>query len=467
MFSVEDALKEAGELTEIEYEQRRESLADLIGVRVSALDKLVRKIRANRAPETTLFTELEPWPDTVRGNDLLGALCAHLNDYLSLPRGADVAIALWVLHSWVLDAAGISPILMFTSPDRRCGKTTALLVLQGLVHRPLPTSNITAAALFRVTEKYQPTLLVDEADTFLKGKHASDELRGILNSGHNRGAAFVVRTVGENFEPKKFATWAPKAIALIGKPHPTIVDRSIAIEMTRKRASDRLLLLRADQIATLFLTTARQCAAWALENLEIVRETDPDLIPDYLNDRAADNWRPLLAIADVCGWQEQALIAIRYLSADETESETYSTMLLADIQMLFERQGIDRLSSADIVEALADVEERPWPEWRHGKPMTQRQLAKLLAPFKIKPKLIKFGKSPARGYELSAFTDTFERYLPGVSSVTPLPLNDGNGFSDIRSVTRETTVTDEKTLKASEGEGCNAVTDGMPPTRAG
>jgi len=59
--------------------------------------------------------------------------------------------------------------------------------------------------------------LIDEGETFLRD---SDELRGILNSGHQRANAFVVRTVGDTHEPRSFRTWSTKSIALIGRLAP-------------------------------------------------------------------------------------------------------------------------------------------------------------------------------------------------------------------------------------------------------
>jgi putative DNA primase/helicase len=100
--------------------------------------------------------------------------------------------------AWVVEAFDISPLLSITSPTKRCGKSTLLDIVALLAPRAVPASNITAASLFRIVEKFSPTLLVDEADTFLGD---NDELRGIINSGHRRSSAFVVRTVGDDHEP--------------------------------------------------------------------------------------------------------------------------------------------------------------------------------------------------------------------------------------------------------------------------
>ena len=95
-------------------------------------------------------------------------------------------------------------------------------------------SNVAVAAVFRCIDKYRPTLLVDEADTFL-GKQ--DEFRGVLNGGHHRQGR-VLRVVGEDHEPRAFATFSAVAIAMIGKLPDTLSDRSIEIRMRRKRACE-------------------------------------------------------------------------------------------------------------------------------------------------------------------------------------------------------------------------------------
>lgn len=93
------------------------------------------------------------------------------------------AAALWCAWAHAIDRFSVAPILAIQSPAKRCGKTTLLRIAASLVPRPLVASNVTPAALFRIVEEHRPTLLVDEADTFVAG---SDELRGLLNSGHTR-----------------------------------------------------------------------------------------------------------------------------------------------------------------------------------------------------------------------------------------------------------------------------------------
>jgi hypothetical protein len=181
------------------------------------------------------------------------------------------------------------------APEKRCGKTTLLDVVGLLVPRPLSTANITVAATFRTIEAARPTLLIDEADTFLG---TNEELRGILNSGHRAGGR-VIRTVGEDFEAKVFSTHCPAAIAQIGKLPDTLADRSIHISMKRRAPGEtvsRFLLGRTPELSE----AAMKAARWIADNAEAIRDCDPD-IPESIFNRAADNWAPLFAIAEVAG----------------------------------------------------------------------------------------------------------------------------------------------------------------------
>src|SRR5262245_61033718 len=214
-------------LSAFEYERLREAEARKLKVRPATLDKEVAKARAIEtaaAPEVDDFlVDREPWPEPVDLADLLDRVTETFKSHMVLPAGAAEALALWVMHAHAHDCSMISPVLGITSPTPECGKTTLLSMLGALVPRALPASNITAAALFRAVEKWQPTLLIDEADTFLR---SSDEMRGILNSGHQRVNAYVIRTTGDDHEPKRFRTWVPKAIALIGKLPATLTSRA-------------------------------------------------------------------------------------------------------------------------------------------------------------------------------------------------------------------------------------------------
>ena len=144
-------------------------------------------------------------------------------------------------------------------------------------------------AVFRYIEDERPTSLIDEADTFIKN---NEEVRGVLNSGHTKTAAYVIRTIevrGEH-KAKRFSMWAPKAIATIRSLADTLEDRSIIVTMQRKKTSETVERLRRSDNDD-FAMLRRQALRWCEDNLKTLSTADP-AVPDTLNDRAADNWRP-------------------------------------------------------------------------------------------------------------------------------------------------------------------------------
>jgi hypothetical protein len=235
-------------LPPLAYEREREGAAKALGVRTSVLDKLVKAERGSESDnagqgQALILPSPEPWSYPVAGVALLNELTAGISKYVVMETGAAEAVALWVIHAHLIDAFPISPRLAVTSPEKGCGKTTSLDMIARLVPRPLTTANTTAAAIFRTIEALKPTLLIDEADTFLT---ENDEMRGVLNSGHRRSGAFVLRLVGDDHEPRAFSTWAPTVIAMIGRLPDTLEDRSIPVRLRRKLPNETVAPLRAD-----------------------------------------------------------------------------------------------------------------------------------------------------------------------------------------------------------------------------
>ena len=353
----------------------------------------------------------EPSSEPVDGVRLLDELAATFRRHVALPEGAAEAQALWIVHSYALDAAFASPLLALTSPEKRCGKTTNLEVLAALASCPLPASNITPAALFRAIEKFHPTLLVDEADTFLA---TNDELRGVLNSGHTRTTAQVIRTVGEDHEPRIFSTWCPKVIALIGRLPGTLEDRAIVVSLRRRTAGEAVERLRRDRLNDRLAALRSRIARWVADHRADLQQAESE-VPEALHDRAQDNWRPLLAIADLAGgdWPQRARQSALALGAGSArDDDSARTLLLADIRDLFTEQDARFLPSEEIVHALIGLEERPWADWGKGKPLTKNHLARLLRPFGVRPNVQRDGAGTARGYAADDFEDAFARYLP-------------------------------------------------------
>ena len=390
-----------------------------MGYRAAILDRLVGAARGDgdggspKQGRALTLPAPDPWPEPVDGAALLDRLAASYARHVFLPPGAADAMAPWAIHTHCFALFRHSPRLAFTSPEKRCGKTTALDTTALVCCKPLPTANVTAAAVFRTIEAAGPTLLIDEADTFLRD---NEDLRGILNAGHKRGGQ-VIRCVGDDAEPRAFAVFGPAAIAAIGRLPGTINGpRDRGADEARPRA-ERPEPLRAAAEAE-GAELARRCARWVADNTDRLRDTDPAL-PVSLFNRAADNWRPLFVIARAAGggWPERLAKAAAALAPDDTDAEGRGVRLLADIKAIFDkreadRQEVDKLASADLCNVLAADATGQWADYKHGKPIGQAQLASVLKPFGIIPGTVRIGKATPKGYERTAFAEAWSRYLP-------------------------------------------------------
>ena len=333
-------------------------------------------------------------------------------------------------------------------------------VVEGLVNKPLLASNISPSAFFRSIEKYQPCIIVDEADTFIKN---NDELRGIINSGHTRRSAFVIRTNTETLEPERFSTWGPKIISMIGDLPDTNKDRSIVIRMKRKAPGEKTGKVNLD-FNDQHLILRRKSARWAQDHFKSLAGSEPDT-PNVGNDRATDNWTPLIAIADIVGGDWPTLARKAMLNLEKaSDGETAREQLLKDIKEIFKEEG-DRISSKLLTAKLVELEDRPWADWRKGMPLTQNTLARLLKPFGISSKTIRIEDKTAKGYSLEQFEDAFQRYLTHtkdqvtpIQSVTTSQLNNINGSHENQSVTQEKDVTLLNRRKPASIKDCDVVT---------
>lgn len=360
------------------------------------------------------FPEIPPWPEPVDGAVLLDEIIATFKRFIVTTAAQRDALGLFVLHAHAHDAAQVSPILNLTSAEKRSGKTTCATVIGAMVPRKVNSASLTPATIFRVIERHHVTIVADEVDAYLGDR---DDLRGLLNSSHFRSSAWVPRCVGDDSEVRLFSTWAP--IVLIGlrasKQHDTLRDRSIIIELRRRTPDEPIERCRLHKLDGICDAIRRRAVRWTNDNLEALRTAEPD-IPSALNDRAADHWQNLLAIADIAGleWGKRARNAALILSGDggTIEDDSPGVLLLSDCQRFFDERSVDRARTADILPWLNQQEDRPWGGWRKGQPLDDRGCARLLKPYGIRSKNIRIGETSPKGYELAAFNDAFRRYLP-------------------------------------------------------
>ena len=448
------------------------------------LDALVEDVLAQEDTGTTAASEVkpdarlqghnvsyeivEPTSEPVDGAALLDKLVADAERFIAAPAGVFVAVAIWVLHTYTIEACEISPRLVISSPCPGCGKTRVLDWLETVVRSPDRCEHTTVAAMFRIIELHQPTLLVNEADTFFQ---KNDHLRGVVDSGYARNGT-VRLTVGDNHEPRAFRTFAAQAIAGIGELPRTIVERAIPIEMEKKTREERRERLRPRTLMLENLAFRRQLARWAIDNVDSLREVEPHF-PNGLTDRQCDVWEPLFVITDRVGgsWPAKARTAASVLCGiSSAKTEGIGEQLLSDLRDLYEQQHEDVLATETILNHLNQLEERPWPTWHRGNPLDARALARLLKAYQVSSKSLRVpgpDRKDVKGYRLNDLRVAFDRYLPDRSShtapqnsnvsVPPSQSFDHNGLADVSSVQRKNASTAPNSLQRNE---CDAATDG-------
>jgi len=408
-----EVIKRLSQLSIIEYQKCRLVEAKKIGFTAGALDMLVKKESAANTDtfSTTngMFPEVTPWHEPVDGCYLLESIANTIKRFTVLSDEQIYTVAIWIMLTWVHSHATVSPILNISSPEKRCGKSTLLSVLMKLCYQQLVASNISPAAVYRAIEKWQPTLMIDEADTFMA---RSEDLRGILNAGHYKNTAFVIRCEGEDNEPVSFSTWCAKVVAGIGNLPETVMDRSVIIEMHRKLPEQEIESIRHAE-ENLFEELCRKLARWAQDNASNFKQYKPKRI-DGINDRANDNWEPLFTLANMVGgqWPERITTASIKLSGTEEEEPTIGEQLLNDTLEAFNTlNGVsDRLPTAELISALCNDPEKPWSTWNRGNELTAIQLSKKLKPFRIRPVDIRFSHGVKKGYYQADFKDAVSRY---------------------------------------------------------
>lgn len=432
--TIEELITRLAKLSSIEYDLCRETEAKAAGVRVATLDKAVNEKRGSKAKDglqgkALAFEEVEPWPDPVNGAEVLSRVSEVISSYVALPKELADMTALWCAHTHVYDVFLCTPRLNISAPAKGCGKTTLRDVIGLLVPRPIPAENLTSAVLFRVIEKFRPTILADEYDTWIA---FNEELRGIVNSGHRRGGG-VLRCVGDDQEVHLFQVYAPMALAGIGTLPGTILDRSIVIRLVRAKPGEVCRRFDSRNIEE-ETNLCRKMARWCADNRVRLEGADPAMPPEAVN-RVADNWRPLFAIAQLAGgdWPSRAEAAFKQITqCRDAEEDGTGTILLQDIRSVFEDLHCTRIKSSELCDELAGMEGHPWMECgKSRKPITPSVLASLLKPYKIYPRNMKLpGNSVPKGYYLDDFAEVFDRFLLIQEDPSRYPATEAENIDD-------------------------------------
>jgi len=362
------------------------------------------------------------WVDddgTVHGGQPDGAAAldaAHtvLVKYCVLPSPeATHAVTLWCAATHALPSLPAAPRLAITSPVKRAGKTRLLDIIEGITYAPLSTMNATTAAVFRSLDvDHPPTLIFDECDTIFGSARVAEnneDLRGLLNAGFQRGKQ-ALRCVGPNQKPTLFPTFAMAALAGIGGLPDTITDRAVNIRMRRRKEGETVSPFRERRDRPALKAVHKALHAWL--SPAAARKALEGATPSMeLEDREADVWEPLIAVADLAGgrWPELARAAALRLTADaaEDDAETLGVQLLHDLHEVFTDlvQG-EWVPTDALLIHLRQLDGAPWSDMD----LTMHKMGKLLGAFGVKSERNTAGTK--RGYKRTAFADAWERYPP-------------------------------------------------------
>ncbi|WP_222854231.1 DUF3631 domain-containing protein [Fodinicola acaciae] len=373
---------------------------------------------------------------------MLDAIRTAVTRYVVMPSPATTdAVTLWIAATHAQPAWAHAPRLVIRGPERRCGKSRLLDVVEALSRDPLLTVNASAAAVYRSVSVDPPVILVDEADTIFGAKaEGNEDLRGLLNAGHQRNRPAVRYDAATN-SVQHLETFAMAALAGIGQMPDTIEDRAIIVRMRRRAAGEDVATFRYKRDRQPLRAFATKLTNWLRADLKALERIEPEM---PIEDRAADTWEPLVIVADHAGgdWPERARTAAKTLTQQASDDGQVSdrVRLLADCRTAF---GVDTaLSTAALLDRLKANPEAPWSEYGPNG-LTAMRLGNILREYEIRSGNIRFpdGKQ-AKGYQRVDFNDAWKRYCPRALAAVPDATSGGDAvqavpasFSQVRAGT--------------------------------
>lgn len=375
-----------------------------------------------KRPKSPTALELEK----LEGARMLDDLRVWFDKYVRFPsEHCSVVLALWAVHTWAVPAFYVTPRLVLDSPEPGSGKTRVLELLALVCRSAKLTLSTTTAALYRriaAAGGMPPTVLQDEADAVFgrTNNPQAEDLRALFNAGYKRGAT-VDRCEGDskNMKVVEFPVFAPVALAgIAGNMPSTITTRAVTIHMRRRAPGETVAPFRERDADAEVAELRDRIAEWAHEHISALEAARPEM-PEGVEDRPAEVWEALLAIADEAGgrWPNLAREACKHFVLGSDPGElSRGIRLLADVHAVFEGNGRpDAMFSVDLVAGLVADEESEWADM-FGKPINQRWLARELKKYGVTSRQVKIRQAGAKGYTVAGeegLEQAWVRYLPG------------------------------------------------------
>jgi type II secretory pathway pseudopilin PulG len=380
---------------------------------------------------------------------VLSEIIDVLRKYVAWPNDESMwAVALWIMHTYVTPAFDISGRLAILSRQPASGKTRVLELVQKMSVNPMSAVAITPSVLWRKIEASSPppTILLDEADGYWGrggSSSAHRQLIAIINVGFQRNAT-VPRAVGQQ-DVVDFSVYAPVALAGLGNLPDTVMTRAVVIPMARRKKGVKIAPLREKSSRKEMAKIRALLELWADKAFPALEIADPDM---PVEDRDADVWEALIAIADLASldeagnpsapsavsgaaskpWAEMAREAcIKLVELARGRVADPTIRLLADVQLVF-GEAENMLTKA-LLDALYRLPNAGWDV----NTLNSRTLARILRTYGAEPKDIRVDGDTARrwqikggvgkGYKREDLESAFARYLdeitPEYGSIEP------------------------------------------------
>jgi len=438
--------------------------AKTLGIRVGDLEKLVKLRRGelhlvpdNKQGKALEFEEPEPWLEEIHTDDLLNELVRQVKRFLVLPLYAAEIIALWVLHTYVFRCWEVTPRLHIVGPTKGVGKSRLLSWLKMVVYRPQMAGNLTASSFFRTVAKHSPTMLIDELDSFVQD---DSEIRNAFNEGYSIDGC-VLRTVGDDHEPRQFSCFAPAAYAHIGTLSHLfnpLLSRSFDIRMQKKQSDELIESIRLTRKTDAYKDTRRKCVRWANDHRDKLSANVPEFPASISDDRVRDNAESLLAIAELGGaeWKVKGREAVVGNVRQQADRDDWGEWMLADTYEYFVRFGKDKELATLLADELGKLDH--WKEMgRARKPITTKQLAKILEPFEVESRR----ENDGRWYHREDFERHWKAYLSELNGKKDPPPPGTSVQASLLGVNPLTNQVTDRHPPKRHSDACASVTDDL------